>query len=65
MIMKDKLADAVSYLDKHRAEIAKLLSDDEMACFDFILKLNVQHQQTPSLERFVQRDSTMALCAKF
>lgn len=65
MIMKDKLADAVNYLDKHRAEIAKLLSDDEMACFDFVLKLNVQHQQTPSIERFVQRDSTMALSAKF
>ncbi|EGW48867.1 hypothetical protein HMPREF0666_03287 [Prevotella sp. C561] len=36
-----------------------------MACFDFILKLNVQHQQTPSFERYAQRDSTMALSAKF
>lgn len=65
LIMKNKLSDALNYLHMHRSKIAELLREDEISCFEFILNLNVQHLQTPSIERYIQRDSTMALCAQF
>lgn len=65
LIMKNKLSDAINYLHTHRSKIAELLREDEISCFEFILNLNVQHLQTPSIERYIQRDSTMALCAQF
>ena len=65
LIMKNKLPDALNYLHMHRSKIAELLREDEISCFEFILNLNVQHSQTPSIERYIQRDSTMALCAQF
>lgn len=65
LIMKNKLSDALNYLHMHRSKIAELLREDEISCFEFILNLNVQHSQTPSIERYIQRDSTMALCTQF
>ena len=65
LIMKNKLSDALNYLHMHRSKIAELLREDEISCFEFILNLNVQHLQTPSIERYIQRDSTMALCTQF
>lgn len=55
---------AINFIDAHRKEISKLLTNEEIECISHILKVS-KEMGNDRIERYINRDFAMFLNAKF
>ncbi len=64
LLMEKDSGHAINFIDAHRKEISKLLTNEEIECISHILKVS-KEMGNDKIERFINRDSAMFLNAKF
>lgn len=64
LLMEKDSSLAINFIDAHRKEINKLLTNEEIECISHILKVS-KEMGNDRIERFINRDFAMFLNAKF